>query len=138
MAKKTKAKRAAAKKAPKTASTFTLPALAKDETYKGLIVSESGKPLHHVIEISVPTPNLPWDQAMVFTKKRGADLPSLREGSLLRASDAKGQSGWFWMNEECEADSVYAYAQGFGDGGQGYCRKSFACRVRLVRRVAIQ
>lgn len=119
------------------AKTITLPKLAKGEIYKGLIVDEKGKPLHHVVELKSAA-SLPWVKAKEHAKKLGYSLPSRREGALLRASDPSGQTGWFWLDAQYEGYGDYAWAQRFGGGNQSHYRKGFEFAVRLVRTIQIR
>ena len=116
---------------------ITLPVLGKSEIYKGLIVDESGKPLRHVMEIVGKFGNATWDKALDIAKKAGGALADRREGALLRASDPRGQSGLFWLSEQCEGYSDFAWAQYFNDGDQSTFRKSGKFRVRVVRTIPI-
>ena len=118
-------------------ATIKLPQTRKNETYKGIVVSEKGKPLYHVIERTIPATNKQWADAVAFAKNEGYVLPDRRDGALLRASDPRGQSGWFWLSEPYEGYAGCAWAQVFDTGYQDVCRKGIESRVRLVRRELI-
>lgn len=60
------------------------------------------------------------------------DLDAFREGGVEAFDPA-----YYWSSTEYEADSDYAYAQDFGDGGQGNHRKDSEFAVRLVRTIPI-
>lgn len=120
-----------------SAGAIALPKTGKNEIYKGIIVDEHGKPLRHVIEIVGNHGSANWARAGEIANKAGAKRPDRREGALLRASDPRGQTGWFWLDEEYEGDADYAYAQFFGYGDQYDCHKVNEFKVRLVRSISI-
>lgn len=134
MKKKTSKKTTSAKREP--SRTLTLPNPRKGEIYKGLVVDQTGKPLHHVIELACDSKKA-WGAAVDHAKKMGYALPSRQEGALLRASDPGGLTGWFWLNTQCEPNADFAWAQHFNLGDQGDCRKGYEFRVRLVRSVSV-
>jgi hypothetical protein len=92
-----------------------------------------------------------WQEAMDFAARSHASLPSSGElDQIYQARDEGALKGTFnttafnttggvltalyWSSAQKEKGGVYsAYAQHFGDGGQGWGTKLFRCSVRLVR-----
>ena len=122
--------------AQKTITTITMPELNPGEIYKGILVSETGQPLHHLIEIPCGK-DASFEQSRAITKTLGGSLPSRKEGPLLRASDPGGLRGAFWLDEPSAGDESYAWCQLFYDGCQYLTHKTSPLRARAVRRVAI-
>ena len=146
MAKKSgKTKRAALRKvaAPKHVIelvTITLPKLEKDEKYKGLILDEHGKPVHHVILLPGELEGAGHDDCLAWAKKQGGYLPEPAEGFLLLAQNSDGafKKAWYWLAPKHASHPDFAWVQNFGNGTQ-ICshQSSGGNRARAVRRVAI-
>ena len=122
--------------APKPVTTIALPELKAGEIYKGILVNEAGQPLHHLIEIPCGE-DAAWEKSREIVQDLGGSLPKFAEGALLRASDPRGLTGAFWLDEPYAGDESYAWYQSFDDGYQGTSPKHYSLRARAVRRVAI-
>jgi hypothetical protein len=124
-----KSKKPAAKAAPK------LPALKKGETYVGITLHDD-KP-HHLILLPGDE-SKKWADAVAWAKKKGGVLPSRIDAIVLfEKAKAKFEQRWYWLGQEYAGHAGYAWVADFSYGGQGNYLKSYGCRCRAVRRVAI-
>ncbi|TAK45296.1 MAG: DUF1566 domain-containing protein [Betaproteobacteria bacterium] len=115
---------------------MTLPDLAKGETYAGILLKD-GKPAHHLVLLPGGT-TATWKDAIAWAKKQGGELPTRKEQALLFANAAdEFEPRWYWSSKEYAGTADYAWVQGFSFGYQCDVHKSYGCRARAVRRVAI-
>jgi hypothetical protein len=119
--------------------TITLPTLAENETYAGIILKEDGTPSHHLILLAGDNDDASWADQMTWAKEAGGELPTRAEQSLLFANCKQHfQSDWYWSGEQHASDASSAWGQGFGYGVQRSYDVSYECRARAVRRLVIQ
>jgi hypothetical protein len=128
----------------KTATAYHFPEATIDlrpgEHYAGIIIGQDGEPSHHVILMAEqPTDELNWKAALDWAKRIGGELPTRREQALLYANcKDQFEAAWYWSSEQHAANSVFAWYQSFGNGGQLSYDKSAELRARAVRRLTIQ
>lgn len=118
---------------------IAIPSLASGESWAGIVLNEDGTPGHHVILLPGEAEGINWNKAVEWAKEIGGELPTRREQSLLYAnckSQFKGE--WYWSGEQHAANSLDAWTQCFGYGGQHDGGKGFEARARAVRRLPIQ
>ncbi|MGV7210462.1 DUF1566 domain-containing protein [Oxalobacteraceae bacterium A2-2] len=112
--------------------------LRPGELYAGLLLGADGQPDQHIFLLPGAAEKLTWDQAKEWAAKAGGELPTRREQSLLFANlKSEFQAGWYWSGEQHVAYPAHAWLQYFSLGNQLYDHKSYAGRVRAVRRLAI-
>lgn len=119
---------------------ITIPDMKDGERYAGIAIDPDSKPTHHLILLpQQPDTHLDWDDAMAWAAEIGATIPTRREQSLLFANCMDAfESDWYWSSEQDAGYSSNAWFQGFVDGNQYNCDKSYKGRVCAVRRVAIE
>ena len=135
MAKKT----AKGKKAAKaTGAAIALPELKKGEVHAGLIL-KNGKPSHWVIVLSGEAESVTYPDAIDWAKKKGGELPTRAEQSLLFANAKEHfQPRWYWSGEQPAGEQTCAWSQTFDGGDQGWDHVNYYYRARAVRRVPVQ
>lgn len=112
--------------------------LAAGEIYGGHLLGDEGGAGYHVILLPGDVSKT-WKKAMEWAASVGGDLPTPAEQCLLRANRPdEFKRDYYWSNKQSESDSGGAWGQGFGNGSQVTCRKSYEFRARAVRRVAAQ
>jgi len=121
-------------------TTYTVPAvtieLRPGERYAGLLLDDSGAPLHHVVLLPGDEEDVTWEGAKAWAASIGGELPMRREQSLLFA-DLKGefQGVWYWSAEVHATNGSDAWGQAFDYGSQLLNPQGFEGRARAVRRV---
>ena len=126
------------KPAPSAAVTITLPELAKDETYAGVLLQD-GKPSHHLVLLPGETTTT-WPNAIAWAKTHGGELPTRKEQALLFANAANAfTQTWYWSSEEHvdPGTANYPWIQNFTNGRQDTTHQSTHSTARAVRRVPI-
>lgn len=79
-----------------------------------------------------------WQAANDWAIKQQGTLPTRQDALVLWQNVPKEfKETYYWTREEVASDADYAWCQDFGYGYQYYGRKSYGCRCRAVRRVAI-
>jgi hypothetical protein len=79
-----------------------------------------------------------WRAAMHWAKSVGGSLPNRQEQAILYGNlKHEFEARWHWSSEQYAYNTDYAWMQSFGNGSQGYGRKSNGHRARAVRRVYI-
>jgi len=108
------------------------------EQYIGSIISADGKKREHIILLPGELTDENWDNCMTWAASIGGELPDRVESALLFAT-LKDQFAeeWYWTREQDAHGDSYAWVQDFGNGTQGYGRKSTKFRARAVRRELI-
>lgn len=116
--------------------TIERPELKTGETWIGTIVKPDGTAEHSIL---LPGDNAAatWQEQMDWAKEQGGDLPNRIEQAMLvdRFKD-EFKKEYYWSNTQHAGNSVYAWVQLFGNGGQGNLRKSSKFRARAVRRIS--
>ena len=121
-----------------TKQTFsTLPTLGAPldgGIFAGVITRKDGT---HCAVVRLPDngTKLTWKKAMAWAEQQGGELPTRPVAAMLFANIKAmlPKDGWHWTSEE--DDACYAWGCSFGDGSQGYGRKSYeggAVAVRLI------
>lgn len=114
------------------------PELNEGEVYAGAIINQDGTG-HHIILLPGDNDDANWDAAMEWAKSIGGDLPDRVEQAMFyKNMPDQFQQDWYWSNTQHASDSDYAWYQYFGNGFQDDNLKSWECRARAVRRVAIE
>jgi hypothetical protein len=112
--------------------------LADGEQYAGLILSEDGTPIHHLVLLPGDHEDTEWQAAVDWAASIGGELPNRREQSLLFANCKQHfEEDWYWSGEQHASDARYAWFQYFGNGNQYYRHIYAQCRARAVRRLSI-
>lgn len=113
--------------------------LRPGELYAGLLLSIGGTPDQHIFLLPGEARNITQDDAALWAKSVGGELPNRREQALLFAN-LKGEfkPRWYWSGEQHEDDNFFAWGQLFSSGGQDYGQKSYGGRARAVRRVPLE
>jgi hypothetical protein len=120
--------------------TLTLPAatieLAKGERFAGLVLSEDGKPSHHLVLLPGQATDVDWDDAKTWAASIGGELPTRQEQALLFAN-LKGsfETRAYWSGTP--PSSGHAWCQYFSSGGQDNYSTSAELCARAVRRLPI-
>ncbi len=103
--------------------------------YAGLTIHNE-VPMHLVV---LPDEfNGTWKQALVWTKKLDAELPTRMDLLAMWNNVRDGLEGWHWSGEENASHPDYAWGHSFDYGNQSSYPMDFRCRARAVRRVAIR
>ena len=124
------------KSAPSAAVTITLPELAKDEIYAGVLLKD-GKPAHHLVLLPGDT-SAQWKDAIAWAKEQGGELPTRKEQALLFANAAEHfRREWYWSAEQSAGDASFAWCQYFSYGSQTTSHQDNELRARAVRRITI-
>lgn len=112
--------------------------LRPGERYAGLLLGLDGAPDQHIFLLPGDAENMTQDDAALWAKSVGGELPNRHEQALLFAN-LKGEfkPGWHWSGEQHEATADYAWNQHFPDGYQNCSLKSWTGRARAVRRLVI-
>ncbi|MDF3837105.1 DUF1566 domain-containing protein [Cupriavidus basilensis] len=111
------------------------PILAAGEKYGGVILGKDGEADYHLILLPDTAEDVTWEQAKERAIAVGGDLPNRREQSLLFANlKEEFESAWYWSSEQSERNSLVAWNQNFGNGGQNYNHKTNEFCARFVRR----
>jgi hypothetical protein len=119
-----------------TSSVITLPTLAPDEVYAGLVLDTDGKPTHHLILLPGDAASVSWADAGAWAKNLSGELPTRQEQALLFANAKRHfKRTWYWSGEQYSEG--YAWGQSFFVGTQYNGSKSYEARARAVRRFAI-
>ena len=109
------------------------------EVYAGLVLGLDGEPDYHLFILPGELERGTWQEAGKWAKAHGGDLPNRREGRILFANaKASFQAEWYWLAEQHEGLSDFAWLQGFSVGGQHCNHKSNHNRARAVRRLILQ
>jgi hypothetical protein len=117
-------------------SAFAIPSLNEGEHYAGLLLSDDGTPMHHLVLLPGDEAAVTWNEAQDFAARIGGELPTRREQSLLFANVPQHfERTTYWSGEQYSAHN--AWTQGFAGGGQGYWGKDGKLRARVVRRLLI-
>lgn len=75
-----------------------------------------------------------WNDGMAWAKEKGGDLPDRIVFAFLKTyMPEEFQKATYWMNEQRADYSIYAWCQGFGNGGQYDSLKDDEFLVRAVR-----
>ncbi|QTD88790.1 DUF1566 domain-containing protein [Burkholderia anthina] len=112
----------------------TIP-LAAGERFAGPVLNADGTLSHYLIKLPGEVTGVSHDDARRYALERGGVTPTKQEANLLRANlrDEFADAA-YWLDEEYEGDSAYAWFQNFGYGGQGIYHGSAALRAVAVRR----
>ena len=107
------------------------------EHYAGVVLDEAGQVIHHLVLMAQrPDKKLTWQAACEWAASVGGELPSRQEQALLYANCKPHlEPVWHWSGEKHEDDASYAWFCYFGNGHQGYGRKSYEGAAVAVRRV---
>ncbi|WP_237772446.1 DUF1566 domain-containing protein [Herbaspirillum robiniae] len=116
---------------------FGLPALAEGEVYAGVILTEDGRPSHHLVLLPGESEDINHADAIEWAKSISGELPTRNEQSLLFANAKKHFEQRAYWSQELHSEDGWAWCQYFSDGYQGYDRTSHALRARAVRRLPI-
>lgn len=112
--------------------------LKPDEHYAGLILGKDGESSYHLILLPEDKSDINWDDAIVWAKQQGGDLPNRREQALLYANLKEHfEERSYWSNTQHASSSGFAWFQVFDHGGQDYWDKGYKLRARAVRRVSV-
>ena len=112
--------------------------LKPDEHYAGLILGKDGESSYHLILLPEDKSDINWNDAIVWAKQQGGDLPNRREQALLYANLKEHfEERAYWSNTQNASHSASAWYQGFYYGGQGNWYKTHELRARAVRRVSV-
>jgi hypothetical protein len=82
-----------------------------------------------------------WREANEYAVAKGATLATRADGRIIWANHDRfltAKQGYFWLQDEYEGGSDYAWVQGFDGGGQRYGHRDFEYHVRPVRRFPLQ
>ncbi|WP_287027725.1 DUF1566 domain-containing protein [Herbaspirillum sp.] len=119
------------------APTFSLPVLIEGEIYAGIILTEDGKPSHHLVLLPGDREEINHADAVAWASSIGGELPTRTEQSLLFANAKKHfAQEWYWSGER-NKENGWAWNQHFHNGGQHDTRTNSALRARAVRRLPI-
>jgi hypothetical protein len=134
------AERLLAKLSASAATVLSVPGieitLAPGERYAGLLLTEEGKPSHHLVLLPGESEDVNWEAAKSAAKKAGGELPSRREQSLLFANlKSEFKAAWYWSSEQ--SSEGYAFGQDFDYGYQFSSYKKYGGRARFVRRSSV-
>jgi hypothetical protein len=111
--------------------------LQPGERYAGLLLADDGMPSHHLVLLPGTAEKINWTDACTWAAKAGGELPTRREQSLLFANlQSEFDPERYWSGEAYSTNGSYAWRQSFSYGDQGYGRKSYEGRARVVRRFA--
>ncbi len=114
---------------------ITLPELKEGEIYGGAIINPDGTG-HHFILLPDDKDDCTWDEAIVWAKELGGDLPNRVEQAMLYDKNKEQfKLDWYWSNTQHASDSVYAWFQGVITGTQNSWGKDNRVRARAVRRL---
>jgi hypothetical protein len=115
--------------------------------YAGIVAGRDGQPDYHLIvgpELSGKDGEVDWGNANALAAEVNTGghndftLPDRHEQSIMFGNVPQlFQKRWYWSREQRAGSSVYAWAQGFGNGDQNGIRKGDELRARAVRRLPI-
>ncbi|RIJ84971.1 hypothetical protein RSP822_18035 [Ralstonia solanacearum] len=112
----------------------TIP-LAPSERLAGPIYAEDGTLDYYLIKLPGDGGDLSHSDAIAYAAGRGGDVPNRREGRLLMANlGEEFDKVAYWLEDDYEPNSAFAWCQSFGGGSQYDLRERAALRAVAVRR----
>jgi len=112
----------------------TIP-LAPGERLAGPIYAEDGTLDYYLIKLPGDGGDLSHSDAIAYAAGRGGKVPNRREGRLLMANlGEEFDKVAYWLEDDYEPNSAYAWYQYFDGGYQITNHESAALRAVAVRR----
>ncbi len=113
--------------------------LRAGEHYGGEILNADGTLNYRIALVAVNSAGHAWAAAGDLAESLGGKRPNRAEAALLIANckPHMPDSGWFWLDDECEGDASFAWICYFGYGYTSDDHKSVERQAVVVRLIPL-
>lgn len=109
------------------------------EKYAGRILDDDGQQSHDLIFVKVHKYKADYEQAILWARSEGLQIPTPRELELLSANLRDEFYGeWHWSCDNDESIPFFAFSKNFSNGELTSRMKTNMFRAIGVRRVMVQ